>query len=324
MLDLMKRLYKDVANVRRYGVSPAYTPDRIGKRELVPYCLGFTRRGMDKFLETKLDDNGIIIIPNRISDNGCKYYYSPLFVSHYILAHYNDYLNDGDDIYHYPEIIRHLDFLENTKEHLTKNTPVWYVPTYVPRYKLGKHVSCLSQGQVISSMLRAYLLLEDEKYVDIALDALNVFWVPVDEGGILTRSKWGVCYEEYPTPEPYNHVVNGFMSSLIDIYELYQITGSEKAKYLYEEGIVTLKKMIPDWIMGFWSKYDLMDQTAAGTRVNIATRHYQYLHIDMLNVLYMQTGDKEIFSTKSTLESQAKNISNILRMYGTKFYGLPI
>lgn len=321
MLDLGHRFYKDLTNKRRYGFNEKYIPSSLLlEGEMVPYWLGFSVKGMHEFLGTIMDKNGIIMAKNR-KGNGenDSHYYSPLYMAHYILACYNDYLETPDELLK-EEIFKHLNKLEDSIAY-RNDVLTWIVPTSIPRYGLGHHVSALVQGQVISAFIRGYTLFKKDRYIDIILKALELFSVPISKGGVKDESRWGVCYEEYPTLPP-NYVVNGFISCLIDLKEVSLFCGSNHAESLYRDGISTFKNMIPYWILPYWSKYDLYEYSNSNARINVATRHYQYLHIDMLKALYVHSQDPYISKSISMLQSQVDNVGNICKMYMMKAKGI--
>ena len=170
---------------------------------------------------------------------------------------------------------------------------VWRTPTSVTRYDVEvNHTSSIVQGLVISALVRAYLITNDERYLEIAERALGILNVSVADGGVRANSQWGIAYEEYPSI-PYSHVINGFIFCLIGLFELDAIANSDRAKNYFDQGVDTLAQMIPVWIDDWWSKYDLRDVTN-GEIKNYATNHYQYLHIDQLNIIHSIT-EKKIF-----------------------------
>ena len=78
----------------------------------------------------------------------------------------------------------------------------------------------MCQGQAISVLCRAYHVTKDKKYLVAAEAALGPFQRSVSEGGVQTlfmdKYDW---YEEYPT-NPSTFILNGFMYSLIGLYDL--------------------------------------------------------------------------------------------------------
>ena len=70
-----------------------------------------------------------------------------------------------------------------------------------------------------------------------------------------------VWYEEYPFEEGL-FVLNGFMYSLIGLYDLSSASSApqearDEAKELFDEGIVSLKALLPLYDNGKGSNYDL-------------------------------------------------------------------
>ena len=105
------------------------------------------------------------------------------------------------------------------------------------------------------------------------------------------------------------------------LFDLHFVSGDEKVKKMYSTGIKTLKSMIPDWILLYWSKYDLFDITSDKIP-NLATQHYQCLHVDQAEILYLQTNDPFFLNLKVKLEKQLSNPFNLIRIYANKFQKL--
>jgi heparosan-N-sulfate-glucuronate 5-epimerase len=81
----------------------------------------------------------------------------------------------------------------------------------------------MSQGHGISVLSRAYYLSGEEIYLRSGLKALRPFQLSSARGGVtayfLDQLPW---YEEYPT-EPPSFVLNGFIYSLIGLYDLFTL-----------------------------------------------------------------------------------------------------
>lgn len=89
-------------------------------------------------------------------------------------------------------------------------------------------LSAMGQGQAISVLARAYAHSGgDQKYLNTALNGLKPFRVQSSEGGVLAtflnKYHW---YEEYPTKPP-SFVLNGFIFSLLGLYDLASIAPVE-------------------------------------------------------------------------------------------------
>lgn len=319
-LFFLRRTIKDIIKPNRFGVSKNF----IYNGEAYPYSLDYTKKGMIKAYDMTFDKNGIIMMAHYIDhiekyDLSEAHYHSPVKIAHYALGAFNDYLKDGDNE-NLEVFERHVKYLIDNKEYFKNNNDivVWRTPSSNPKYDLGKnYVSAIVQGLIISVLARAYIIKQDESYLDTALKASKPLTIPVEEGGLLAKSKWGKAYEEYPC-EPYSHVINGFIFCLIGLKDLHMVSKNDKIGDLFDTGVETLIKMIDGWILPYWSKYDLLDITK-GSTINLATRHYHYLHIDQLEIMWILT-DKIIFKEcMEKLMSQMNNPLNQTRIYTNKF-----
>ena len=151
-------------------------------------------------------------------------------------------------------------------------TPIWY--------------SAMSQGHAISVLARAYHHSGHEpKYLNAALAGLKLFHVASSKGGILAtfydKYFW---YEEYPT-QPSSFVLNGFIYSLLGLYDLATIAPfAEEAEQLFRNGIESLKNMLPLFDMGSVTCYDLRHITI-GIAPNLARWDYHATHVNQLLLL---------------------------------------
>ncbi len=147
--------------------------------------------------------------------------------------------------------------------------------------------SAMAQGQAISTLTRAYKKTQDYKYLRSALRATQVFRIPSSEGGVLAklfgRVPW---YEEYPTT-PSAFVLNGFIYSLIGLYDLHSTAGDEErreALKLYNDGMKSLKTLLPLYDTGSGTIYDLRHLTLH-KQPNLARWGYHTTHISQLQLL---------------------------------------
>ncbi|XP_066295809.1 D-glucuronyl C5-epimerase B-like [Branchiostoma lanceolatum] len=147
--------------------------------------------------------------------------------------------------------------------------------------------SAMAQGQAMSTLTRAFGRTSDRRYLDAALRGTRPFRVPSENGGVLAvfmdRHRW---YEEYPTT-PSSFVLNGFIYSLIGLYDLQQAAppgeGKEAAE-LFAEGMRSLKAMLPLYDTGAGTVYDLR-HFMLGIAPNIARWDYHTTHVNLLQLL---------------------------------------
>lgn len=155
--------------------------------------------------------------------------------------------------------------------------------------------SAMGQGQAISLLVRAFSVTKQTQYMQAAARALNIFDIPSSQGGVLAKFadvyNW---YEEYPTT-PGSYVLNGFIYSLIGLYDLKQTamnqTEASHAERLYNTGMNTLKKMLLMFDTGSGTLYDLK-HLALGLAPNRARWDYHSVHINQLMLLSVIDNDQ--------------------------------
>lgn len=158
--------------------------------------------------------------------------------------------------------------------------------------------SAMAQGQAMSLLTRAYLYTQNQSYLNAALRATNLFKIKSKDKGVLTsflnQFPW---YEEYPT-SPALLVLNGFIYSLIGLYDLKLTAGSQRgaeAAELFNEGMRSLKVMLPLYDSGSGTFYDLRHVTMH-IEPNLARWDYHTLHVSQLYFLSSIDSDP-IFKT---------------------------
>lgn len=206
------------------------------------------------------------------------------------------------------EHIQHFyDAAEWFVRHQNQSTGGWAIPV---KRKLAAGFgdlprgwySAMSQGHAISLLARAfYHSGGNRKYLKAAVNALKPFKVPSAHGGVLARFM-GILpwYEEYPTT-PASFVLNGFIYSLLGLYDLHKVApktkGGKEAGLLYEQGMESLKKMLLIFDTGSGSVYDLR-HFSLGVAPNIARWDYHVTHVNQL-LLLATIDDHPIFSQVS-------------------------
>lgn len=208
----------------------------------------------------------------------------------------------------------HMDHFFAAAEWLVNNAHVhsggWPIPV---RRKIAAGVtdlkpgwfSAMSQGHAISLLSRAYHRSGDVKYLQAAKKALYVLDVPAENGGV--RAMWldkYVWYEEYPT-KPSLFVLNGFIYTLLGLYDLHVIEDEHSislAKKMFDDGMTSLKSLLPLFDTGSGSFYDLRHFTL-GVSPNIARWDYHATHVNQLYLLASLDDDPILINTAKRWES---------------------
>ncbi|XP_022251694.1 D-glucuronyl C5-epimerase-like isoform X2 [Limulus polyphemus] len=147
--------------------------------------------------------------------------------------------------------------------------------------------SAMGQGQAISVLTRAFKVTGNITYLYTAMKAVKPFKVRSESHGVMTAfaGKY-VWYEEYPTI-PSSYVLNGFIYSLMGLYDLKMTCTHKDCKEvtkLYEDGMISLKKLLPLFDTGSGSLYDLRHYSL-GVAPNLARWDYHTTHINQLLLL---------------------------------------
>lgn len=103
---------------------------------------------------------------------------------------------------------------------------------------------------------------------------------------------------EYPT-DPHVFTLNGFMFTLLGLFEWAEIGQSSQARELFDAGMETLVGILPYYDMGKFSTYDLSYMTYSrhwflDHQPPHAGINYHMVHIVQLRALHSITGVEEL------------------------------
>lgn len=115
--------------------------------------------------------------------------------------------------------------------------------------------SGMSQGTGIQAMARGSELLGDRKYALLAREALGAFEVgpPV---GVRVHANGGRHYLLYSFSSGLR-VLNGFLQSLVGLWDYAELEDSPKARALFHAGDRAARREVPRFDTGAWSLYSL-------------------------------------------------------------------
>lgn len=136
----------------------------------------------------------------------------------------------------------------------------------------------------MSLLTRIASLTGSQPMLSAAIAALRPLEMPVSHGGLVARFRGHAFFEEYPTRPP-PLALNGFMFTLLGLYDLSRAAPRTDALRLFNEGMTTLTWALPlyDTPSGF-SIYDLAYLTQPGDPVH-HSRFYHGVHILLLRAL---------------------------------------
>ena len=188
-------------------------------------------------------------------------------------------------------------------------------PVEIPKTKYNlkpPFLSAMVQGLAISLLARGALIFEAERFLDTARKALAPFDKAVGQGGVTTIGEGGPWYEEYPCNPP-RHVLNGFIYTLLGLYDLIRVDDNPEALRLWDAGVQSLRERLPSFDNGYWSLYQLPPQPE-----NPATVAYHRLHINQLKVMAELTGEPLFARFRDRWEAYASNFVNRIRTLPAK------
>lgn len=219
--------------------------------------------------------------------NKIKIQYNPAYVCWYALINLNEYSQTGK-IKYLEKFWKQVYWLEANWKEKKNGMVVWY---YNFPYRTIKGlltcpwISAMAQGLAISVLVRAYKLSNEIRYYNLAKKAALAFEYEIKNGGVRVREDSKILYQEYPINSL--HVLDGFLFSLLGLYDLYLVNKEEKYNQLFREGFEGLLINLQKWdFKGFWSRVDWHNIPLNGM--------YNKLNICLLKVLYYITTDKAL------------------------------
>jgi len=119
--------------------------------------------------------------------------------------------------------------------------------------------SGLSQGTGVQVLARAYSRLKVPAYLTAAQQALGVFQHP-PPAGVRVATRAGARYAEY-TYNPGDRILNGFIQSLVGLYDYAALTKDPLGLRLFEQGDAQARLEVPQFDTGAWSLYDQYEES---------------------------------------------------------------
>jgi D-glucuronyl C5-epimerase C-terminus len=114
--------------------------------------------------------------------------------------------------------------------------------------------SGLSQGTALQVFSRAWSVTHEQVYLTAAQQALGIF-EQSPPTGVRVATPAGAHYLEY-TYAPSERILNGFIQSLVGLYEYTKLTKDPLGQQLFEAGDAEARAEVPHYNTGAWSMYD--------------------------------------------------------------------
>lgn len=167
--------------------------------------------------------------------------------------------------------------------------------------------SAMYQGVVISALVRAYRITGDRDLLALCEKGSKVFEQGIEEGGVRTVENGRVLYEEYPG-YPLARVLDGFLFSLLGLYDLLGQTGELRVFRLFSEGVAGLIATLDRWdYRRKWSWY--------GTHGYLCPPHYHKLNYVLLSVLGRLTGEQVLLQYAKDWDIRSHSLMDKLEIF---------
>lgn len=209
------------------------------------------------------------------------------------------------------QFARVCDRLEGTAKHVG-TAALWPYRVRVAKYELPPEwISALAQGQAASVFVRAYVAGGEERHAELARAAIE----PLLRGGadsVRARTVDGIVLEECPTRPP-SAILNGWIYAAWGLRDVAIGLGSDEARSAYEETVQCLRSVLPQYDMGWWSRYSLYPHRLP----DLAKLFYHRLHVEQLRVLDRLTADT-FFASVAARWQTYDTPAHRLRLVGQK------
>lgn len=321
---MFKKLGSDIFRKREfYGVSTELTSATLGF-----YYFSFEEdfSKLNKLLK-EFDEDGIPLNTTYIDVEAPRLHYYPISIGQYGLAVFHSYLKTrlSDKREHF---LRIADWFVKNVVLDEKLGAFWLTDVPKPEYRVEKPwKSAFTQSRAISILLRAWRITGDPHYLELATKALRPFTYDISEGGVSANLLSGQpFFEEYVASEP-TMVLDGHIFALFGLFDFVRSvtpdvdpSGHELAKQIFQSGVDSLLRWLPEYDMGFWVRFNLcrMEHYPA---VDPCTIGYLRLVAEQLKILTQLSGQAK-FQQYAEKFTKYDRLMNILRMYGVKYKAL--
>ena len=148
--------------------------------------------------------------------------------------------------------------------------------------------SSLSQGTALQVLARAWSRFKEPADLTAAQQALGIFETSPPQG-VRVNTPTGSLYAEY-TYAPSDRILNGFIQSLVGLYDYAAITRDPLGLALFQAGDAEGRALTPHYDTGAWSLYDQFGES---------NLNYHELLAEFLEHLCERTGKGQPYTPAS-------------------------
>ncbi len=223
---------------------PLVTVPEAGPKESLHYYLYQcsippTRRSVRRF-----DPNGIAQEWSRVTG----VVYRPAAAAMYGLRSLGQYLRNGNQA-DLKIFLNQVDWLEQRATVRANGAVVWSQDFDMQEGHIllrAPWVSANVQGFVTSALVRGWRITRRPRLLELLKGSTRLFELDCERGGIRVQAEGQVLYTETPGLGAPG-IMDGFMRSLLGLYDLYAEFGDPKVYELFRQGVEGLKHFLPRW-----------------------------------------------------------------------------
>ena len=299
-----RTLYEEVAEFR--FVYPLTVVAEAGPKDSLHYYLHKYRKQPPYRSTTHFDANGIPQVWNRLTG----VIYRPGYIAMYAIGNLNLYLRQNDQEL-LNKFLKQIDWLENHAVIRDDGAAVWPHNFNLRDGAVHHKAPWLSanvQGLIISALVRGWRVTRRPQLLELLHRTSKVFELDERQGGVRARGEGHIVYTEAPgLPAP--GIMDGFMRSLVGLYDLYVETEDPRVHQLFLEGIAGLQHFLPTWdYRGKWSWYS--------NREYLCPPAYHWLNFTLLDVLGRLTGNPRFSEVAASWNPERLSRADRLEIYG--------
>jgi hypothetical protein len=275
----IRTLYEEIAEFRFHY--PLRIVPEAGPRESLHYYLYKYRKTPPYRSIMRLDSKGIPRVWGRV----IGVVYRPSFIAMYGLGNLGHYLRSGNQ-QNLEIFLNQVNWLEQHAVVRADGAIVWphdFDLQDGPVRLRAPWVSANVQGLVMSALVRGWRITRRPRLLELLKGSARVFQLDCESNGIRVQTEGHVVYTEIPgLPAP--GILDGFLRSLLGLYDLYIEAGDPSVYELFEEGVEGLRYFLPRWdYKKKWSMYS--------NRAYLCPPVYHCQNRLLLSVLARLTGD---------------------------------
>lgn len=257
---------------------PLEIDSQAGPRESLHYYLYSERLAWEVM---SMDPTGVPRARTRL--HGVVY--KPAYIAWWGLVQLGHFLRHHDPASR-ASFLTQIDWLESQAVVRSDGSVVWpnHFDSLQGRILLkSPWISAYDQGLVMSALVRGYRFTGRPHLLELLRGTTQIFALDVREGGVREPLPSGALYSELPG-EGVPGIQDGFMTSLLGLYDLYVETGDSATGRLFADGIAGLRATLSRWdYRKRWSWY--------GSRSYLCPPAYHSLNRLLLEVLGRLTSD---------------------------------